>query len=350
MFSRFKILNTILYVSCCIIITNKTYGIDKIQYLYKMKSINNFKLEDYVQNLSLKGIKIYHCALYHNEAYPFAIKSIIYSPYITKFIYLYSDMSFSSKTNIKLNISPFEAIYQKLKSRIIIWKINRTNMNFYNAWRREEYFREQMNLALKSQGIMPDDFILLSDFDEIILEDGFDYIVQNKEKINFEKFDCNFFFYTFRWKRKEHWIHPIIVKYKVLEKKSNLELWNMKMQPIENIKGIHISYFFRNLETFKSKIQSFSHQEYNKYPYLNSNYLYSKIACGVDLYERKEVEMVEDSGFSEIKYPFMKSSQLNWMNKKIALLDLIGLDINETIKFNACDDSINFLKNLSSNG
>ena len=41
----------------------------------------------------------------------------------------------------------------------------------------------------------------------------------------------------------------------------------------------HCSYCFRELEQYKNKIKSFSHQEYNKPPYITNNWLFRSHYC-----------------------------------------------------------------------
>lgn len=41
----------------------------------------------------------------------------------------------------------------------------------------------------------------------------------------------------------------------------------------------HCSYCFKNIEEYKNKIKSFSHQEYNKFPYITKNWIFKSHYC-----------------------------------------------------------------------
>jgi beta-1,4-mannosyl-glycoprotein beta-1,4-N-acetylglucosaminyltransferase len=229
----------------------------------------------YKNNKDFNG-RIFVTFMYNNEAETAYIHIWRLYNYIDKFIIVISNITHS---NLSKNISfrPFEENIQPYIKKIDI-------INFNNICNRKEYPSDSRVWCLeKSQrdyaktfieenyNPTENDLIIIVDLDEILTREGIKYIKKNPpENYYFIKGSLYFPYY---YHKVQDWDIGCVIRYK-----KNMTTFNKyRKMPIENhilkykinpSKPLitHCSYCFKELEQYKNKIKSFSHQEYNKPP------------------------------------------------------------------------------------
>ena len=251
-------------------------------------------------------MKIFDCFMYFDEDVVLDVRLNLLSKHVDKFVIIESKYNHKGDERQPLfNINKFDKFRDKiiyiLKSDIPegIEKIQTSDnedeiyrKSIFNAWKRENLQRNQI-----MDGILDadkDDWIIVSDLDEI----------PNLEKINFNTienklifFEQHMIYYKFNLKLENFiWFGSKACKFKNLKspqwlrdikikKKSFWKIFSEKIQIIDN-GGWHFS-FLKNPESIRNKIISYSHQEYNKKEFTNTDLIRKRISLGEDLFKRK---------------------------------------------------------------
>jgi len=148
-------------------------------------------------------------------------------------------------------------------------------------WEREKFQRDAISRGLTN--CKPDDIIIISDSDELPKAKT---LLKCKDLPGIkvlEQFQYNFFLNYINDKEKIWRRGPRVLFYKDFNNNAD----SIRYTQGELIKdgGWHFS-FLGGLESIKSKIRNFSHQEYNNDYYLNDNRLQKTILDGLDIFER----------------------------------------------------------------
>ena len=233
---------------------------------------------------------IYDCFMYFDEDMLLDLRLNIMNNFVDYFVIVES--KYTHQGNVKekkLNLDDFKKFKKK-----IIYVYNENKIVSNDSWKQENF---QRNLI--SEGIInakPDDYILISDLDEIPDPEK----IQNIFKYRYSVFNQSTFYYKFNLKnisetnwygtrccKKKHLISPQKLR---SEKIKNYPFWRldkifkMRFNIIEG-GGWHFTYL-KTLSGIKKKIKSFAHTEYNRDKYLDEEYLKKKIDNGEDLFER----------------------------------------------------------------
>lgn len=194
-------------------------------------------------------------------------------------------------------------IYSKLMS-VENWDRNN------NIWGREHYQRESILLAL--QECEDDDIILISDIDEFPNPNSLRNLSEMKDNDVYE-FRHKFFYYKLNLLKSDYIIGTKSVKYKLLKNNSiyNIRKKHNLTTKIMDDYGWHLS-FMGGLEKIISKIESYSHQEFNN-DYIKSN-IELNIKNKKDLFfregELKEVDIYDTYPLSFIELVKLKYNYL----------------------------------------
>lgn len=152
-------------------------------------------------------------------------------------------------------------IFKKFEDKIIhiptfFWN------QYCSTWDREIY---QRNNVMNIIDFQDNDFIMVSDIDEILNHECIKYIKQNDLERVYE-FHLNWYHYKFNLKLENQWNPGVkVTSYKVLKNNYEKNLYKLR----SNNYGNHVFYnnagwHFSYCCDIKNKIQSYSHQENNK--------------------------------------------------------------------------------------
>jgi beta-1,4-mannosyl-glycoprotein beta-1,4-N-acetylglucosaminyltransferase len=192
--------------------------------------------------------------------------------------------------------------FRKFEDRII-YLYDENNFYHDDAWRQENY---QRNLILKAlKNINQEDYIFISDLDEIPDPKKFDEIYKHK----FCVFNQSIYYYKFNLQNisELNWYGTRCCKKKYLSSPQKIRSEKIKKYPlwrfdklfkkrfyIINQGGWHFTYI-KSTKDIVKKIKAFAHTEFNKPKYLDIKYLEEKILKGEDLFNRnikyKKIDM-----------------------------------------------------------
>ena len=228
-----------------------------------------------------KNIKIYDCFLFFNENDLLEIRLNELSEVVDYFVIVESQHTFTKKDK-EFNFD--KKRFEKFKDKIIYIQ-NREFIKSPNPWDTEKQQRnkliEGLNLPYLAINSSDEDLIILSDLDEIPkaskLIEAFYLIYKNNEK--YIKFNLKNYHYGLNNKLVEpnEWIGPICSKRKDVN----------NMQDFRHIKeylkldnaGWHYS-FVNDMNNIITKMNAYSHQEYNKSPNNNLEFIKERIKFG----------------------------------------------------------------------
>jgi len=228
--------------------------------------------------------------MYFDEDMLLDLRLNVMNKFVDFFVIVESKYTHQGKVkDKKLNLSDFKKFKDK-----IIHIYNESKFENYNSWEKENF---QRNLIMEGiNKAKPDDYILISDLDEIPNPKK----IQNIYKHKYSVFNQSVFYYKFNLKNisETNWYGTRCCKKKYLispqklrnEKIKNYPFWRLdkiykkKFNIIED-GGWHFTYI-KTLSDIKKKIKSFAHKEFNKDKYLDDTYLKQKIDNGEDLFER----------------------------------------------------------------
>lgn len=159
--------------------------------------------------------------------------------------------------------------------------------SYESAWEKEYFLRQSI---LDNINAKDDDIIIISDVDEIL---NLEFLLPkiSVDKINLIEIPC--FYNYLNLMSSENFYVSLISKYKSIK---NLFIGNRGIfsefdhEMIYNThfkNGGHFTYQFgTDIQKYIRKIQSFSHQEFNKPYYLNEKRLTKRIELNIDIYDR----------------------------------------------------------------
>jgi len=241
------------------------------------------------KNLFEKG-RIFLCTIYNNEAEMAYIQIWRLYDYIDKFIIVTSNMTFSGVPK-SLSFYPFDDNIQSYKDKIeIVYYNNICNKLEYPSiskiWCIEKSQRDYAKIYIEENyNPSEKDLLLVVDIDEILTKEGIKYIKNNPPKDFY--FIKGAFYFPFFFHRVKDWDRSLIVRYnksmKTLSKYRAMKITNnntlkYRYNPSKPL-ITHCSYCFKNIEEYKNKLKSFSHQEYNRPPYITNNWIFKSHYC-----------------------------------------------------------------------
>ena len=140
------------------------------------------------------------------------------------------------------------------------------------------YIKEKYNPTEK-------DLLIVVDIDEILTREGIEYIINNPPN-NF-KYIKGAMYFPYYYHKVADWNSGFVIRYNKYMKNLS-EYREMKFGRNNLIKYkdkpskpliTHCSYCFKNIEEYKIKLKSFSHQEFNKPPYITNDWIFKSHYC-----------------------------------------------------------------------
>ena len=210
--------------------------------------------------------------------------------YIDKFIIVISNITHSGLSK-PISFKPFEQNIKQYMNKIDIVNFNNIcNRNEYqdsnNIWCIEKSQRDYAKLFIeKNYDPTENDLLIVVDIDEILTREGIEYI-RNNPPYSF-KFIKGTYYFPYYYHRIGDWNKGYVVRYnknmKTLSKYrgmnvKNYNLLKYKYNPKKSL-ITHCTYCFKNIDEYKNKLISFTHQEYNKPPYNTNNWIFKSHYC-----------------------------------------------------------------------
>ena len=253
---------------------------NKDTYLNKIISNNN---------KPTKG-RIFLCTMYNNEAEIAYIHIWRLYEYIYKFIIITSNMTYSGLFK-NITFKSFEKDLKPYMGKVDI-------VNFPNICDRNKYNDSQLIWCLEmsqrdyakpyieaNYNPTENDLIIITDLDEILTREGIEYIINNPPKDFY--FLKGTIYFPYYYHRLEDCDRSLVVRYNKTMKTLTL-LRGMQITDNNTLKFkdnpskpliTHCSYCFKNIEEYRNKLRSYSHQEFNKPPYITNDWIFKSHYC-----------------------------------------------------------------------
>jgi beta-1,4-mannosyl-glycoprotein beta-1,4-N-acetylglucosaminyltransferase len=235
---------------------------------------------------------IYDCFQYFNEDHMVELRLNILNKYIDYFVISESTKTHQGKSKkINFNINKFAKFKHKIKFIIADYK---KEISFDNHTGGESPVEQHQRNSL-IEGIKdakPDDYIVLSDSDEI---PDFTKIKNIDKTKKYLAFSQKMFMYKLNLQNidESNWIGSKITKKKYISSMQELRnlkfkkypFWRIDKKNLQIIKGGWHFSFLQTPQQILTKIKSFSHGEFNN-GYINEKDINKKILKNEDIFSR----------------------------------------------------------------
>ena len=236
------------------------------------------------------------------------------------FIIVESDMTFSGQKR-ELVFPKNLARYKRFLNKIIYmpWTTQLTLKNIdykptqmdlsTDHWALEKELRDSIMRGIclfRNQ-----EFVLISDLDEIPSKDAVRYgirLLRDNNAIPFLTFQQRFYYYNFKQRHAEDWHGTMLGSVADIKRTNPTYIRTLRESvPFIYNGGAHLSYWMTP-EQISDKVKSFAHQELNKEPYTNVEYIRKCIAEGKNIFspDAPLVPSTEDEVDPEIRKVFSK--------------------------------------------
>jgi beta-1,4-mannosyl-glycoprotein beta-1,4-N-acetylglucosaminyltransferase len=252
--------------------------------------------------------KIIDSFIFYNEVDLLNYRLNILDSVVDYFVIVESTLTFTGKKK-ELIYNNLKSQFNKFKDKIIHIIVDDMpfeypNINFNNKqqWENEYHQRNCISRGIDMiENKNENDFIIISDLDEIPDPNTLLKIKNNEIEINYNSLEMDFYYYNLNTKFRTTWNSAKIIKYhlfKSLKKSCN----NIRedRQPDINNGGWHLSYF-GDSNFIVNKLNNFSHQEYNNYNYTDINKIQDNVKNNKDLFNRPYCILIK-TNISENNY------------------------------------------------
>ena len=233
--------------------------------------------------------RIFDCFMYNNEADMAYVHIWRLYDYVDKFIIIVSNQTFTNLSK-SVSFSPFEENIRQYKNKIDVAYFNNIcNKNEYYSdnliWCLENSQRDYAKTYIEEHyAPTEDDLIIIVDIDEIFTREGIEYVIKNPPKNYYHIKGAMYFPYYYH--KVEDWDKGLVVRYKKKMRRTFSQLrlmvydyntfkYHNSFKPLIT----HCSFCYSELEKYRNKLISFSHQEFNKELYITNNWIFKSQYC-----------------------------------------------------------------------
>lgn len=214
--------------------------------------------------------------LFYNEIDMLLFRLKEHHDIVDFFVLVESNVTFSGRSK-PLYYQDNKILFEEYNSKIIHVVVDDTHQYISpytpNAiWAREYHQRNSIAKGISTfRGLRYDDVILISDVDEIVNRVNLLDLKLNDVYVSsgMYRFNMAFYYYNLNCKLREMWVYPLSVHFWVYKSilDEGLSVQDMRVNHSLAVgftdSGWHFSYF-GNVDYIINKINTFSHQEFNK--------------------------------------------------------------------------------------
>ena len=207
--------------------------------------------------------------------------------YVDKFIITISNMTYTGFPK-NFTFKPFEKNIKPYMNKVDIVNFNnicnrKEYPNYNQVWCFENSQRDYAKTFIEEKYSPTEkDILIVVDIDEILTREGIEYIKKNPPK-NFYFIHGSMYFPYF-YHRVGDWYKSFAVRYnKNMKTLNQYRLSNgyrlrykfNQSKPLVT----HCSFCFKDIEQYRNKLKTTSHQEVNKPPYTTNNWIFKSHYC-----------------------------------------------------------------------
>ena len=262
--------------------------------------------------------KIWDVFLYSGESQILGSRLKLLNNYCDYVVIVESAYTFSGRSRNTSDLK-FRNAFEREYPGKIIWIITENLDESLTAWQREAWQRNQIKIGL--EGIEISDVILLSDVDEIPNQTFLSRagkILQGEVLV--AKMKQHYYEYDFD--SIEDWFGTIATKWQKNLDFQELRIraishWNLSNSEIVVDAGNHYSSI-GDSKNLLHKIQSFSHTEFNVFPFNNSSFLSVLIFLGIK-FDGSEVFEQSSKLDTNVDFLCTRRHRLDGLRKMVAI-------------------------------
>lgn len=218
--------------------------------------------------------KIFSAFTYKSESYMLAFQIKYLYPLISKFVLVFSNISFTGNPLPPPSFQPFDNFLKPFfeNKTIFLYEADMTNKSmcsgyfYYDIEKNKPTFHRKCILtsyilpAVKAAGIRENDFFFYSDVDEFPTYEAVCYLMMNPPKRHVHAKCLFFYHFTFRWSNERDWIKLVYIRYTKQLKNSDiveLRYRNLNVSKSNDVRMIHMSSNFQTIQQFRLKVNSY---------------------------------------------------------------------------------------------
>jgi len=269
-------------------------------------------------------MKIYDCFIFNTEIDILRLRLAYLYNTVDYFVLVEAPRTLSNLPK-PLHYANNKHLFKAYEDKIIHVVAEQNDME---AWQYEFYQRNCIKNGLVNAA--DNDLVFISDVDEII---NIQHILSLGNYETPRMIEVFMYYYYINLRQQTEWIYNIVAPYssiKDVDMGIRDQYKNIATTIIYNTSkqnGWHFSYLFGNsLDLYVNKLQSFSHQEFNKPYYLIKNRIKVCIEHGIDLFERP-IPLETDDTVAQIMKPLLQELSLsNYLYTPKTLLQISFVD------------------------
>jgi beta-1,4-mannosyl-glycoprotein beta-1,4-N-acetylglucosaminyltransferase len=237
-------------------------------------------------------MKIIDCFIFSNEVDLLKYRLAILNRVVDKFVIVEARQTFSGVAkdpSYEKNKKWFAQYSNKIIHILVDLPHKQPTINFANdeQWKNEHFQRNAIQQGLDQIVLEPDDYIIISDADEIPDPDNLQKVKDFDPGFEAVRLEQDYYYYNLSSRFVDRWYYSVMMKYSFYLT-SNMTPQECRHAPkfgIFNKGGWHLSYF-GDVSFIQKKIKSFSHQQYNTEPYNTAENIKECIKNTTDLFNR----------------------------------------------------------------
>jgi beta-1,4-mannosyl-glycoprotein beta-1,4-N-acetylglucosaminyltransferase len=208
----------------------------------------------------------------------------VLNPYVDVFVIAHFCSTYQGGDAGKISFEPLTDEMRAFEDKIVIkeicvWKTNANPTAHKFALTRE--IRSKLD-ELEPES---DSYIIYSDCDEIPIPRALEQMYGDPP-FQFYRLVGGYFMYSY-WHLRPNceWRGPTFIRYSTMG--SDIRFYRGRNSPRWDGAAVHCTYCFPTIARLIKKLQSFSHIELSKEPYINASYVAASILCGYDFLRKK---------------------------------------------------------------
>ncbi|ANQ50167.2 hypothetical protein MY04_2799 [Flammeovirga sp. MY04] len=262
--------------------------------------------------------KIYDCFMLFNELDLLEIRLKLYYEHVDHFVIVECNQSFVGKEK-GFCFEENKDRYSQFLDKIIYIKLE-NELTSADAWENEVTHRNAIMRGLTEAN--DEDTIFIADLDEFY---DIKLLDRNKSFDKILKIDIPHYNYFFNYKTNSIFDLTFVSNLKEIKNsdktldqiRKSSDFDHIEYDP-KNDKSAHMSYVFGNdIEMYVYKLKSFSHQEFNKKPFITHKHIKHCLKFPTDLFMRKGIWIdcipPEETMFADIykDYPHLFQTKID---------------------------------------
>jgi beta-1,4-mannosyl-glycoprotein beta-1,4-N-acetylglucosaminyltransferase len=229
-------------------------------------------------------MKIYDCFTFFNELELLELRLMTLNDIVDYFVIVEADRKHSGPPK-EFILEKNKDLFQKYIHKIRYVKVSLPDHNPTNAWPNENFQRNAIMRGI--QDADPEDYIMISDLDEIPNPDGVMDAIENKK---WEQFilEQKLTYYYVNNLNGLNWHGTVVIKKKLLKTPQYCRDIERRNPPRVVLNGGWHYSFIGDVDKIKTKLESYAETQTNNPEINNDEHILNCLETGKDLFKRDD--------------------------------------------------------------